>query len=270
MTLQMMVCDNASPALCDTSNLEITVLPSVYAHITEAQVEQVSCFGLNNGSIAILQVDVAEGANYTWNTGSTSANQSNLAPGTYTVEVTALADCAIPTMSEFTIVEPEALVAQINALPIVDAAGGSIECLVSGGTPPYTYAWTGPAGYTSTSATASGIMQAGQYTLTITDANDCALEEQAIMTTTDEVNPSFDCRIYPNPTDGDCIYVAFDAPGACGYSLHILDAAGRVLSSHSQLSSTNRIPIDQLASGVYCIRLETGEKTITRQFVRIP
>jgi hypothetical protein len=173
-------------------------------------------------------------------------------------------------MSEFTITEPSALAAQINALPIVDANGGSIECLVSGGTPPYSYAWTGPAGYTSTNATASGLLQAGQYAVTITDANDCTLDEQAIMTTTDDVNLSFDCRIYPNPTNGDCIYVALDAPGACGCSLHILDAAGRVLSSHSQLSSTNRIPVNQLASGVYCIRLEMGEKTITRQFVRIP
>jgi len=45
---------------------------------------------------------------------------------------------------------------------------GSINITVSGGTAPYRYAWSGPAGYTSTQASISGLA-AGTYSLTVTD-----------------------------------------------------------------------------------------------------
>jgi hypothetical protein len=46
---------------------------------------------------------------------------------------------------------------------------GSIELCVSGGTPPYTYQWTGPGGFTSTSEDLSGL-SAGNYEVIVTDA----------------------------------------------------------------------------------------------------
>ena len=43
---------------------------------------------------------------------------------------------------------------------------------VTGGTMPYTYAWTGPNGFTATTEDISDL-EAGTYTVVVTDANGC-------------------------------------------------------------------------------------------------
>ncbi len=48
-------------------------------------------------------------------------------------------------------------------------SNGSINLSVSGGTPPYSYSWTGPSEYTSTSEDISGLF-AGNYNVTVNDA----------------------------------------------------------------------------------------------------
>ncbi len=61
--------------------------------------------------------------------------------------------------------------AHINA----SAAGvndGNITAIASNGTIPYTYSWTGPSGYTATTAAITSLA-GGIYTLTVTDARNC-------------------------------------------------------------------------------------------------
>ena len=48
-------------------------------------------------------------------------------------------------------------------------SNGSINLSVSGGTPPYTFSWTGPSGFTSNSEDISGLV-AGNYNVTVNDA----------------------------------------------------------------------------------------------------
>jgi hypothetical protein len=270
MNIQMIVCDNASPSLCDTSNLSITVIPNVYAYITAAQVDQISCFGSNDGSISIEQVDASVGAEFAWSNGTVGPNQSNLSPGEYSVVVTADAICAIPTISAFTIAQPDSIELAITSYPIVDALGGTIECQVSGGTPPYSYSWTGPQEFTSTNATASGLMHAGQYFVTITDANGCSINEQAIITSSDEISNSFNSIIYPNPTNGEYLHISNTSLTSVNRPIQLLDATGRLLESITQLDSMNRIPVGHLEAGMYFIRFVQGEKENIQQFIRTP
>ena len=54
---------------------------------------------------------------------------------------------------------------------------GATSSTVSGGTTPYTYAWTGG----STNATATGL-SAGTYTLNVTDMNGCTATASAVIT----------------------------------------------------------------------------------------
>ena len=53
-----------------------------------------------------------------------------------------------------------------------DAGFGSIDLTVLDGFAPYTYAWTGPNGFTSTDEDIDGL-EAGEYCVTVTDDEDC-------------------------------------------------------------------------------------------------
>ncbi len=58
------------------------------------------------------------------------------------------------------------------------ASTGRVGITVSGGTPGYTYAWTGPGGFTSTAPNISGLA-AGVYNLAVTDSKSCTANGSA-------------------------------------------------------------------------------------------
>ena len=64
---------------------------------------------------------------------------------------------------------------------------GAISITPSNGTTPYTYAWTGPSSYTSTSEDISSL-PAGAYTITVTDKNSC--KQIKTITLTDPTAPT--------------------------------------------------------------------------------
>jgi uncharacterized repeat protein (TIGR01451 family)/gliding motility-associated-like protein len=61
------------------------------------------------------------------------------------------------------------------------SATGTINITISDGTPPYTFAWTGPSSYSSTSEDLSGLAS-GTYNLTVTDSKSTAATLQVILT----------------------------------------------------------------------------------------
>ncbi|MEM9023086.1 MAG: SprB repeat-containing protein, partial [Bacteroidota bacterium] len=106
---------------------------------------------------------------YAWSNGATTAGVTGLAIGSYTVTVTDANGCS--TASGTTLTEPAALVANATAGSVSCFAGadGSAATTATGGTAPYTYAWTGG----QATANATGLT-AGPYTVTLTDANGCS------------------------------------------------------------------------------------------------
>ena len=123
-----------------------TYSPPVLTAITQ----NISCYGLSDGSIDLSVSGGLSPYTYVWSNGLFSQDISNLLAGTYTVSVTdALGQTA---NASYTITEP-AVITPIYTVTNTTGAGmsnGSISVSVSGGTPPYTYYWIG---YTSTSST---------------------------------------------------------------------------------------------------------------------
>ncbi|RZS90421.1 T9SS type A sorting domain-containing protein, partial [Aquimarina brevivitae] len=138
----------------------------------------VLCFAGNNGAI---DVNVTGGTgSYTifWNTGQTTEDISNLIAGDYTITVRDENFCeAIRTI---TITQPTAALSIINE-QIEDATGfgltnGNITVSVTGGTLPYSYQWVDTTNtVVGTSSNSLENIGAGDYYLTITDANGCSL-----------------------------------------------------------------------------------------------
>jgi len=138
----------------------------------------VSCFGGNNGSATAQASNGTPPYSYNWSNGQSGATATNLAAGTYTVTASDSGGGTATAM--VTITQPPLLVASITSQTNVLCFGGNNGAAVagaSGGTPPYTYAWSngqsGPAIFNLT---------AGSYTVTVTDSKSCTKTAVAVIT----------------------------------------------------------------------------------------
>ena len=150
-------------------------LRAVLALTANHSVINVSCFGANDGSINLNLVGGIQPISLTWSDGSTAGLvRNNLAPGTYTVTIVDSKPCTI--VRTFIIVEPQPLVLSANvqnALDCNDANSGSINLLVFGGTPPFTYSWSN--GTTTEDLTN---IPAGNYAILVSDSRGCTRTAQ--------------------------------------------------------------------------------------------
>lgn len=173
-----------------TASATITAPASAVA-VALTGTTNVSCNGGTNGAINITASGGTPGYTYSWNNGSTLEDRSGLSAGTYSVTVTDANGCTA-TLSA-TITQPAALTLSNtstnptcppSASPPVNS-DGTINLTVSGGTGPFTYAWTtvGGAGLNPTAEDQTGLT-AGTYSVTVTDANGCTATRTVILTNT--------------------------------------------------------------------------------------
>jgi large repetitive protein len=134
-----------------------------------------------NGTATVIASGGTAPYTYLWSpTNQTNATATGLLAGSYTVTVADNNGCSITAV--VTVTQPSAVTAIIGGSTGVSCNGGSdgtAFVIASGGTGPYTYAWTPNGGST---ATGTG-MSAGTYTVTVTDANGCV--SQAFITITE-------------------------------------------------------------------------------------
>ena len=155
---------------------------SMAANITSSNI---SCFGNNDGQATVTLANGLSPFTYEWSNGETTATVSNLAPGTYTVEVSDAVNC--PAFTEVIIAEPTLLEAAITAQANADCgqANGSATAEGTGGTGSLTYEWSN--GETTTSVTG---LAGGTYTVSVTDANDCVATTEVQITVDDTESPN--------------------------------------------------------------------------------
>ena len=132
-----------------------------------------SACGLANGSIDASILGGIQPYTFTWSSGDTTEDISNLSAGQYTLIVTDSNNCSIS--DTLIITQPSnnllvsATTSNYNNYQISCNGGtDSITSTVSGGTPGYSYLWSDG----QISPTANNLV-AGNYTLTVTDLNSC-------------------------------------------------------------------------------------------------
>lgn len=137
----------------------------------------VACNGQSTGA-ATVEASGGEGPyTYSWTPGNLSgAVQSGLAAGSYSVLATDAENCT-GTLSVLISEPAETMQASIAGTAATSCGGadGIASVLASGGTTPYTYAWS-PSG--GTQAQANGLA-AGTYTVVVTDDNGCTAQATA-------------------------------------------------------------------------------------------
>ncbi|MEM9525115.1 MAG: SprB repeat-containing protein, partial [Bacteroidota bacterium] len=135
--------------------------------VTEKIVD-VICFGEETGSISLSPDGGTLPYSFIWGTGETTPTRQDLSAGSYDVTIVDANGC--PIFRTYIIGQPEPLVVAgtPNDPGCAGENTGSISLSVSGGTPIYTYSW-------NTGATTPNLnnVTAGDYAVTVTDANGC-------------------------------------------------------------------------------------------------
>jgi gliding motility-associated-like protein len=170
-----------------TADIEILSPESITADI---DVLNNLCSTDTVGSITITLLGGNNPFTFQWisSNGFTSEQQniSNLAPGFYELLVTDSLGCSAQFDATITS-SPELLVDFTTTLSnCFGEENGSIEIFTSGGTPNYTYSWSGPNGFSSNDALIENLA-AGTYFLTLLDSNLCALQDSIVLTQPDSL-----------------------------------------------------------------------------------
>ncbi|OFY96566.1 MAG: hypothetical protein A2491_11070 [Bacteroidetes bacterium RIFOXYC12_FULL_35_7] len=137
--------------------------PAITAHT----ITNLTCYGLSNGAINITVSGGTMPYIYSWSSGATTEDISNVTVGPYEIEITDHLGC-IATASYF-VNQPD----QLNTIVTTTFAScgssnGTAAITVTGGTQPYTYAWSNGGNNAS-----QANLDPGVYTVSIMDSHSC-------------------------------------------------------------------------------------------------
>jgi large repetitive protein len=153
---------------CTKSHSVSITQPAAPLSLTQTRVN-VKCFGNSTGSIDLTVAGGTSPYSYSWSSGQTTQDISNLVAGNYTVIVTDSKGCTA-TLA-VSVSQPLApLSAQITPSAVLCFGGnsGSINLIPAGGTSPYSFLWSNSAVTEDLTA-----LTIGNYSVQIKDANNC-------------------------------------------------------------------------------------------------
>lgn len=266
------------------ASFETVTIVEPAAVFAQLDSNDVSCFGAADGVVSVLGSGGTGVLSYLWDDEafSTTPVVSAIGPGTYTVVVTDANGC---TATESIVVnEPAALTigssstANLNTSPPFT---GTATATASGGTSPFTYTWS----YTDCNdnpTEASGafifLLAAGDYYLTVMDANECVTIDTVTVagqpcpdvSIEDELAAGINAlNLFPNPTSGN-VTVDINLDTRDNLILSILDARGKLVTSRRANSVTNfneTLNLNGLSSGIYLLRVETSRGVAARRLI---
>jgi uncharacterized protein (DUF2141 family) len=158
---------------CNPLNFESsnTIKIEIYTPqaVSFSSVKNLVCRGDNSGELTITATGLYPPFAYKWNTGKTEPTLTGLSAGTYIVTVTDMKGCTIIKNSAIT--QPATALSLTKTTTAVKCNGennGTASISVTGGASPYTYTWS-----TGANTTSIANLTAGQYSVSVKDANGC-------------------------------------------------------------------------------------------------
>lgn len=235
-----------------TKNFTITTTNTLVAAQSQTNV---LCNGANTGTATVVPSGAPGPYTYAWApSGGNAATASNLSAGNYSVTITSSNGCS--TVKNFTITEPSALTAfpsQTN-LACQGGSNGSASVAVAGGTGAYTYLWS-PSG--GTAATATGLT-AGNYTVTVKDANFCQVTRNFVITAPSALVASVGAKVDVACNGASTGSATVNVTGGTGAYAYSWSPSGGTAASASGLSA-----------GTYMVTIRDANLCQTTQSITI-
>lgn len=202
------------------------------------------CNGESSGSIDITVDGGTPNYFYDWSNLESSQDLNNISAGLYTVIITDAKNCDIS--KNFNISEPLPFVEIFNTNDVNcnGESTGSIELILSGNTPPYIYSWDN-----GNSSSNIDNLEAGLYTVTVQDLNNCT--------------ETFSVEIF-EPDELTIDYVITDA--TCEEnndgSITSIVSGGTMPYEYFWSNGTNDSEINNLSKGTYSLEVRDAKSCI--------
>jgi hypothetical protein len=178
------------------------------------------CYGDSTGSITLTPSGGVEPYTYEWSTGETGNSITGLPGGVYQVTVTDSTGCT--KALTFAVAKPTAIIAAVSVNSTACSADASINLSVTGGKPPYSFAWSN--GQTTEDIDS---VSNGNYWVKIKDSNGCEILKEITVELTE---PSWSCLI----NQPDSVPVCSSANNFLRTSVEEASYAWSVVSSDGQ------------------------------------
>jgi gliding motility-associated-like protein len=222
-------------ALGCTAILSATVTKIPGPLITALPNDVLSCANSTDGSLSVSATPgSAPITSYAWSNNASGPSITGLPTGTYTVTITDQAGCTSTASAQVTAPLPlviDSLDLQSPQCP--GQGGGSIIAFVAGGTSPYQFQWSN--GINGINFNVISNLQAGTFTLTVTDANNCQPLTQDV--------------VLPDPPSIVAVFTGVDSV-SCANSGSDCDGTATALGAYSDGSS-----------GLFTFTWQSGEST---------
>jgi gliding motility-associated-like protein len=163
--------------------LLVVEVDSITPMTIDAMVENIACPQEETGAIELKVEGGLAPYSFKWNTRNRGSNLNNLKAGTYTVTIKDASGCEVT--HEYNVSQPEPMKINFQVsvysnnhnISETGKSDGEILANITGGTMPYSWAWSN--GQNTADLTR---LPAGIYQVTVTDANGCPLNETIELT----------------------------------------------------------------------------------------
>ena len=179
---------------CSAGSFEFTILPQFTITYSESDYNgyNISCNGYSDGGINLSLTGGSGYYSYLWSNGATTEDLTSLYNGTYIVDVRDSNSCTMSTA--FTLTEPASLLLTSNfTYDTCNRDGGMAEVIISGGVFPYNYLWSD-----NQITPLINNLYGGNYSVIITDANNCKISEQFYINPGLFVDPIAEFNVVPD------------------------------------------------------------------------
>ena len=230
--------------------------------VTTPVINNVSCSGGDNGTIA-LEVTGGTGPYlYQWADRSTRQDRFNLMAGTYSVTVKDYEGCG--DTSVFEVTQPAAPLVVNGVVVNSTNAGshdGSVGLTVTGGDGPYTFVWSN----NQTTQDISGLAP-GNYSVNVKDANGCVVTGIFYVTNATGIaqveTVANSLSIYPNPSANTAM---IEVKGGEIARLKVMNLLGQVVFESQPKQAKVEFQCGNFASGVYIVEVEVNGALISKR-----
>ena len=215
---------------------DIQVINPNLITINNISKNNVTCFGLNNGSVSIN----AAGGYAPYNFDFGIQNPNALVQGVYSVSITDSNNC--PSVdTNITILEPSELIINpiSNDVTCNGYNNGSVITSVSGGSYPFSFTWSGPNSYFSPFQNINNLVP-GNYNLYLADANGCSESYNVLINEPNLMSNSI------NSTNVSC-------NGGTDGSINISPSGGLQPYSYSWSNGSNLQDQINISAGLYSV-----------------